>query len=316
MNLIRAARTRAWYGLGLYARRLRRQPFPGVAVLAYHGVRDDAVPRDAVPGGALHVSRGRLAEHLRVLREVATPISADQFLAAAAHGAPLPPRPVLVTFDDGYASWVRHAVPELERFEIPAVMFLCPDPIARGVRFWFDAVAACAGAAEVDRLKTLPYDTWREEARRYEMVAGGRDPQAPLSVEDVRRLARLPLVEIGGHSLTHPILAHASPEQQRAEVDGCADRLAEWTGTRPRLFAYPNGRPGVDYTAETVRIVRRAHVEAFAVGDRFAAPGLQAFEQRRFLMLDSVSGPELAHRLAGAWSRQPVPSPQATCVSA
>lgn len=299
----RERRARLLHASGVYRRRLRRRPFDGLAVLTYHGVRDDGQPRHSLQGAELHVSAGRLAEHCAVLRDLCTPITAGQFLEAARDGRPLPPRAVLVTFDDGYASWRSHALPVLERFGMPAVMFLCTDPIARGVRFWFDAVAEREGPASVTAMKRLPYREWRAAAARFEMTCLPGDPHAPLTVDDVRALASSPLVELGGHTVTHPILSNAEPAEQRAEVEGCARDITAWTGTPPRLFAYPNGRPGLDYSEETVSLVRESFQDAFAVGNAFANPPRHGGEHRRFLMLDSVSGAELAHRLAWAWRR-------------
>lgn len=304
MRLLREVRSHALLRAGVYRRRLRREPFPGVAVLAYHGVRDDGLPRAALRGGALHVSAGRLAEHCEILRALCHPISGQQFLDATLNGCPLPPRPVLVTFDDGYANCLTHALPVLERFEMPAVLFACPDPIARSVRFWFDAVAEKRGDEAVVRAKTLPYDAWRAEVQNDEMPAGADDPHRPLTVAELARLAQSALIEVGGHTLTHPILANAPPADQQREIAGSADALRAWLGTSPRLFAYPNGRPGVDYTLDTVATVRASYQDGFAVGEAFTSPVVCRGEQRRFLMLDSISGPELAHRLAGAWPRE------------
>jgi peptidoglycan/xylan/chitin deacetylase (PgdA/CDA1 family) len=213
-----------------------------------------------------------------------------------------------VTFDDGYANWLTHALPVLERFDVPAVMFVCPDPVARGIRFWFDAVAAREGSAVVNTMKQLPYGEWRAAVARYETVAAPGDPHAPLAIEDVKALARSPLVEIGGHTLTHPILANASPAEQGEEIAGCARVLADWTGRAPKLFAYPNGRPGVDFSPDTVAQVRASFLDGFAIGEAFAHPERHVGEHRRFLMLDSISGGELAHRLAGAWPRTTIPA--------
>jgi peptidoglycan/xylan/chitin deacetylase (PgdA/CDA1 family) len=303
LTQVREWRARTLLARGVYRRRLRRRPFEGLAVLAYHGVRDDSLPRHAMQGTELHVSASRLAEHCQVLRDLCTPVTPAQFHDAAHGGPPLPPRAVLVTFDDGYANWRSHALPVLERFDMPAVMFLCTDPIARAVRFWFDAVAEQEGQASVDAMKRLPYHEWRAAAARLEMAVAPGDPHAPLTVADVRALAGSPLIELGGHTRTHPILANASLADQREEVDGCARTIAAWTGRAPRLFAYPNGRPGLDYSAETVALVRASFGDGFAVGEAFTHPARHAGEHRRFLMLDSLSGAELAHRLAWAWRR-------------
>jgi peptidoglycan/xylan/chitin deacetylase (PgdA/CDA1 family) len=91
---------------------------------------------------------------------------------------------------------------------------------------------------------------------------------------------------------------------QRAEIAESQTALAEWTGAPVRAFAYPNGRPQVDYGAETVDIVRELDFDfAFTLRPGFATPEEASLERSRFLVLAEVTGPELAHRLAHAWPR-------------
>ena len=71
-----------------------------------------------------------------------------------------------------------------------------------------------------------------------------------------------------------------------------------------RAFAYPNGRPGVDYTATTIDLLRELGIDAaFTMRPSFARPDEPALERSRFLIVDEVSGAELAHRLAHTWPR-------------
>lgn len=293
---------RMLYATGVHAWRLRRAPFPGVAVLCYHGVRDGGRAATMV-GGDLHVRVSTLEAHCRVLRALCTPLSGAQFRAVAAGEMPVPPRAALVTFDDGYRSVLTRALPVLDRYGIPAVVFACTGPIARGERFWYDALAAREGDAAVALLKARPYEEWRRRTVAAGTAAGPDDPNAPLTVDELRALAAHPLIEIGAHTVDHPILAMAPPEVQEREIAGSRDTLALWLGAAPALFAYPNGRPDVDYTAETVARVAAHYAGAFAVGDAFTCPDQRPYEQRRFLMLDSCDGPELAHRLAVSWPR-------------
>ncbi len=290
------------FSAGAYAWRLRRHPFPGVAVLCYHGVRD---PGESVPmtGGELHVQVSTLEAHCRVLAALCTPITGSQFRAVVEGTLPVPPRAVLVTFDDGYRSVLTQALPVLARHGIPAVVFACTGPIARGERFWYDAVALRDGETAVTALKARPYDEWRRRTLAAAVPATAHDPNAPLSVEELRTLGAHPLIEIGAHTMEHPILAAAPPEVQEQEIAGSRDLLAGWLGAPPLLFAYPNGRPGVDYTPDTVARVAAHFRDGFAVGEAFTAPARQQYEQRRFLMLDTCDGPELAHRLAVSWPR-------------
>jgi peptidoglycan/xylan/chitin deacetylase (PgdA/CDA1 family) len=64
---------------------------------------------------------------------------------------------------------------------------------------------------------------------------------------------------IGGHSVTHPILARASSEVQREEIFGCGKRLAEAIGKPMQSFSYPVGGP-TTFDARTREILREAGV--------------------------------------------------------
>lgn len=294
---------RSLLGAGHYPRRLRRDAFPGVAVLCYHGIRPAASLNGHLAFEALHVPADELEAHCGLVRRSCHPISLDQWRQALAGGPPLPSRPVLFTFDDGYRSVYTLARPILERHGIPAVAFVCSDPVERRELLWYDALARARGEAEVERAKALSFDGWAEVAQTARTAASADDALAPLSPSEIQAMARFPF-EIGAHTAAHPILARASLEQQRAQIVSNKAALESWTGRRVRAFAYPNGRPGEDYTAETVRLVAAIGVDfAFTTRHGFATSSEAPLEHSRFLMLAGISSAELAHRLAYSWRR-------------
>ena len=120
----------------------------------------------------LHVRASTFEAHCRVVRECCDPITLDDWREAAAGRTPLPPRPVLITFDDGYRSVARIGAPILAAHQLPAVVFVCSDPIANRRLLWFDAVAARDGEAAVERWKTLRLRKLADRVRR--LGAGGR----------------------------------------------------------------------------------------------------------------------------------------------
>ena len=65
-------------------------------------------------------------------------------------------------------------------------------------------------------------------------------------------------MEIGGHTVNHPILTVLDEAQARAEIVGGKRCLEEITGAPVTLFAYPNGKPGQDYGPRDVKLVRQA----------------------------------------------------------
>src|SRR5882762_10883870 len=225
---------------GHYRRRLERDRFSGVAVLCYHAVRPDSWPDGRMAFEGLHVRASELDAHCRLLTSTCHPITLAQWRAALDGGPPLPDRPVLVTFDDGYRTVATVAKPILERFGIPAVLFACSSPIEERRLFWYDAIARRKGEWEVQRLKQVPFALWlAATCAAAHTAVPNDDPHAPLSVDEVRHLAQSGF-EIGGHTATHPILARADRERQREEIARNQQSIAEWVGRPPVAFAYPN----------------------------------------------------------------------------
>jgi peptidoglycan/xylan/chitin deacetylase (PgdA/CDA1 family) len=291
--------------IGFYRHRLATRPYPGVAILTYHGVRDDTWPAGTMRFEELHVTAARLSEQCQTLRDLdCTMLSASEWAGVADGTRPMPARAAMVSFDDGYRTVLTHALPVLERYAIPAIVFVCTGPVERRERFWPDALAHRDGDAAVADAKSLDHDSWRAMTATCAMDAAADDPHAPLSVDELRRLARHPLITIGAHTVSHPILRRAPVSVQAQEIGGGKETLEQWIGERVDTFAYPNGRPGADYDDHSIRLVRQAGFEhAFTTSERFAAPGEPPLEHPRFTMLQGISGSELAHRLAISWPR-------------
>jgi peptidoglycan/xylan/chitin deacetylase (PgdA/CDA1 family) len=136
----------------------------------------------------------------------------------------LPPRPVVLTFDDAFRGVVEHAVPVLAE---------------RGFRATVFAVAGCVG-------RTNDWPT---------QPAGV--PRLPLcSWEELRSLA--PVAEIGAHGFDHrPLLDSLSPAALDREVVDSRRALEDGLGTPVATFAYPYG-----VAAPSARAAVRAHYRA------------------------------------------------------
>jgi peptidoglycan/xylan/chitin deacetylase (PgdA/CDA1 family) len=289
--------------LGRYSRVLERTTFPGVAVLCYHGVRDSGLAKRTIPLQELHIRTSTFMSHCRLIRDTCHPISLDDLRAAREGRFTLPERPVLITFDDGYRSVYRYAAPILAALSLPAAVFVCSGPLADRRLLWFDEVAARETDVAVERWKSVDYYSWRTSCAQTSPVPDD-DPRALMTIDELHALGQMTNIEIGGHTVWHPILARASRDSQRDEIAHNLLALAEWTDRPVRAFAYPNGRPGQDYNADTMDLLRECAVDAaFTTGEQFVAPDAPALELPRFLIRDNVLDAELAHRLAYGWKR-------------
>ena len=288
---------------GWYAHRLRRDAFPGVLGLCYHGIRESPAHDDSVPFGSLHVAADTFDAQCRMLAETCHPIDLATFRDARADRRALPERPVLITFDDGYRSVFELARPILRRYKIPATVFVCSEPVRRQRLFWFDAVAMALGPAAVAALRALPDEGWRKAAAEHDTSADAAPHLAPMTEAQVRQLADEGFT-IGVHTATHTPLVHAPADVQRRELESCRSALESWTGQRIDTVAYPFGAPGADYSEETTAIAANlGFTVGFTTRNDFARPAEPPLERSRFVVLAAVTAAELAHRIAYAWPR-------------
>lgn len=101
-------------------------------ILMYHRIADS----DLDPW-RLSVSPHHFAEHLEVICQQAQPMSL-QHLAAAQREGNVPPRAVVITFDDGYANNLHNAKPLLERYNLPATVFVTSGNLDAEREPWWD----------------------------------------------------------------------------------------------------------------------------------------------------------------------------------
>lgn len=111
---------------------LRNRFTPKGLILLYHRVAD--VPVDPF---RLCVKPSHFAEQLEVIQNYCNPMSLQQLVQAVQTGK-CPQRAVAITFDDGYVDNLNYAKPLLERFSIPATVFIATGNLDRQREFWWD----------------------------------------------------------------------------------------------------------------------------------------------------------------------------------
>ncbi len=239
----------------------------------------------------------------------------------------LPARPAVITFDDGYADNRTVALPILQAHGLTATFFVATGFLDGG-RMWNDTVIETVRLAQghvldltpvgldvypvdtVERRRAaihaliprLKYLEPAERQRRVDAIAACAGVAPPndlmLTSAQLREMARAGMT-IGGHTVHHPILASLSDDQALAEMVDGRRRLEEIVGIPVDLFAYPNGKPGEDYTGAHVRLAREAGFAA-AVSTAWgaASPGCDVFQIPRFSPWDR-SAWRYGLRLAG-----------------
>lgn len=289
---------------------LPRGPAARLSVLAYHRVLK--APDPLRPGDPAEPEFERT---MRWVRQTFNVIPLAEGVAGLRSGK-LPGRALAITFDDGYADNLTIAAPILARLGLPATFFLATGYLGGGRMFNDTVIEAVRGArgdvldldaiglgrhrlgSDADRrsaiaailaaIKYEPVERRTELSERVAEIAGvvARDDPM-LTPEQAAVLARRGF-ELGAHTVRHPILARLDADAARREIAGGRRAVEALAGGRVALFAYPNGGPGRDYTAETVRLVREEGFSgAVSTSPGAARAGSDPFQIPRFTPWDT-----------------------------
>lgn len=272
-GLFRLGLSALWYsGVARAAERFTRG---AGTILMLHRVLPEEVHRPFAPNRDLSVTPRYLdaliAQFRRDRIDILSLDEAIRRLVAPTSGRPF----VCFTADDGYRDNYEHAFPIFVRHGAPLTIYVTTGLIDRTMPMWWHVLEVAL--AKRDRLafrlgdQDVAFDAADDEAK-----ARAFDAIAPAffrrTIPEVRRLVdsiaeaasidpigvcdgalctwamlgemmRSGCVELGCHTVNHPVLAIESVDDARAEIVGARDRIAAEFGRVPRHFAYPYGKP-------------------------------------------------------------------------
>lgn len=236
--------------------RFERDYAKTLPVLLYHGV-GPAKPGDST---GLTVDPRKFERQMSWLkRHGYAPIRAQDWLAWRLEGKPLPPKPVLLTFDDAYADLVDYAFPVLREHAFTAAIFVVTGHVG-GHNLW----------DQKDGLPRLPC----------------------MSADQIRRWAAQGM-EFGAHSRSHADLTTLSAAALEDEVAGSGRDLAGILGTMPVSFAYPRG----EYNETVRRSVAKTFQVALTCDEGLNGLGTEPFLMRRTMVQPGDLRPDIALRV-------------------
>lgn len=184
------------------------------------------------------------------------------------------PRFATVTADDAYRDNLLEALPILEKHETPITIYVAPGLIDGTVDLWWDLledvvtardrIEVETGQGRLDLDCSTPAGKHDASARLHDFLtrdvaeerqseiiralarSAGLDYAAPrretlMDWDEIRVMARHPLVTIGAHTVHHYNLRRLSEEAALREIVDAARALALHLGESPRHMAYPYG---------------------------------------------------------------------------
>ena len=299
-----------WSGIGRSFEMVARPT--GAIILMYHSISQDDLaefidPPNRLSPALFERQMAFLSAHRRVvpLSEVVQQIESGTSPLAGT---------VCITFDDGYLDNLTTAAPILEKYNLPATLFLATGYVERGESQWADTLYWLLKHRSSDTMSissiglsetNLAYPAGRAAARlllhRHMLESGhddrtrlfnevdrqlcpvGKRPRLTLNWDEVRELRRrYPFFAIGGHTREHIDLRTHRGETAWSQIKGCADDLQRELGAESRHFSFPYSR----WCAETRELVSASGwrsavgmgdgIRIGAASDRFAMPRLES----------------------------------------
>ena len=305
-------------------------------VLMYHRVTKSEMP-DFLPS-VLNCPASRFREHLAALKRHCSIVPLEEAWNLVRDRRRLPPKTVVLTFDDCWYENMKTVVEPLADAAIPATFFISAgdidgEELHPNHRFYY--LASQVGAEQLARgLQSLlsspsmvpPAEAspgnlrqWLESALGYALASesgsvfldtlekglgvassGGMGKTLYMTSDQVRSLPTYG-IQVGNHTVNHRQLSTLGEAGQRAELAEAQRILSALTGKPVTTLAYPYGRPE-DFNDISVKI-------AGELGHRCACTVIQGSNggdtdpmRLRRIGVTRLSGQELTIRLFGAAS--------------
>jgi len=213
---------------------------------------------------------------------------------------------VMITFDDGYRDNFTRAYKALRYYNLPATFFLTTGFLDQQLVPWWDEIAWMVRNSSVEQLPASPWlprpvatdrGHWNEAIgyllKVYKTLDGKDTAPYLAHLSESLRVGRCPPevgrelwmtwdmvrdmqahgMSFGGHTVTHPILARLTPEEQDFEIGESRRRLVTELGEPIDAFSYPVGGPTSYNEATQLAVERHGYRWAFTYLGGYLKPG-------------------------------------------
>ncbi|MBQ8530832.1 MAG: polysaccharide deacetylase family protein [Parabacteroides sp.] len=186
-----------------------------------------------------------------------------------------------LTIDDGWLSTYQVVFPLLKKHKIPVTIFVSPEVCLNKLNFWyydikkfsendFKQYLVCEGYFKegVEKypleliLKELEIDEVYSCIRKYAFIHHiDLSERGFVNIEEVKEMSDSGLVEIGAHTMIHPILAAENKKRSEYEIVQSVNNLATLIDKPVTSFAYPNGLWMDDFGQREMEFANKAGIK-------------------------------------------------------
>lgn len=262
-NIVKTAIVNSLGYIGSFSRRV--VPKKSLVVIVYHDVSDD--PSEFSRTFNLNVNREVFEKQIRFIKKNFSIIDPDELL-----NGNIPSRSALISFDDGFKSYFKNAVPILRQYNIPSIIFLNMEPVKGGI-FWpgmatylfkFDGrfrgylkeithrqlnenslFLSCSKKIVEDYIKNTGVLSFE---RIYRFVGEFA------SESDLMQASLSRLVFFGNHLFSHELPVSLSDDEFLKSFAINQSELEKYPNYR-KMFSFPFGQPGSSYSLRHIKLL-------------------------------------------------------------
>lgn len=210
---------------------------------------------------------------------------------------------IVITFDDGYEDNLKNALPILEKYHIPATIFVATGQILRREIMWWDELyelvveknvnkyiviqdetLGCKWRTDKYELKLNCYfaihklmnhyislekkEEWMEQLRKQVPIKMHSSDYNLLTPDSLKVLSQSELITIGGHTVSHMSLGKMTEGEQETEIKENLNQLEKIISKKITTFSYPFGTVDVDFNDYTKKVCEKYGIKKAATTDQ------------------------------------------------
>ncbi len=299
----------------------------GGAILCFHGVTTSGRPAT----GSAHVTFDAFKSIVQVALRLGKLVPLSDLVGRHATGRSTAGL-VAITFDDAYHGLAAERVQDfISRHDVPVTVFVVAGASESGAAYWWDRVEDLFPSVSAEQWRAfesqcgLPDEYRRGQPPGHgplrplrqwmlanysgrwpgqlepalfalECEAGRSTSHRSMTWDELERLTAIRSIELGVHTVSHPVLPLLPATEMDDEIAGCHDRLRERFDRVVPILAIPFGL----YDERTIRASRAAGmIAALTLGETTLPPAGTDHGLPRFCMMNGDTPASVAMRLLG-----------------
>lgn len=263
-------------------------------ILTYHRILPRNQLTDVYSSPHIIVTQETFQKHMKLLSKQAHPLSLADYVSARLANKVIPNKSVIITFDDGWMDNYQFAFPILQKYQIPATIFLTTDYIDTQHTFWPEKLhfllknlpkQANFDPKNLLKAVEIPPGHWQkakqcqnwfpiieklkftEKKQRNQFIAAleeqigdktfPKEKHAFLTWPQAEEMQKCG-INFGSHGSSHSIFTNLTKKQVTEECQASRDIIHRKLGGLPSFLAYPNG----NFTPEIQQILKNVGYQA------------------------------------------------------